>query len=48
LFLTFYPIVFQRIHGFNEGVGGVSSSAGDEQPDPQHMLTFNLSYRSSA
>lgn len=24
LFLTFYPIVFQRIHGFNEGVGGVS------------------------
>jgi DHA1 family multidrug resistance protein-like MFS transporter len=24
LFLTFYPIVFQRIHGMNEGVGGVS------------------------
>jgi DHA1 family multidrug resistance protein-like MFS transporter len=24
LFLTFYPIVFQRTHGFNAGVGGVS------------------------
>lgn len=24
LFLTFYPIVFQGVHGFNEGVGGVS------------------------
>nr|POE54939.1 putative transporter [Quercus suber] len=23
LFLTFYPIVFQRIHGFNQGVGGL-------------------------
>lgn len=23
LFLTFYPIVFQQIHGFNEGVGGL-------------------------
>lgn len=23
LFLTFYPIVFQGIHGFNAGVGGV-------------------------
>lgn len=26
LFLTFYPIVFQGIHGFNQGVGGVSIS----------------------
>ena len=24
LFLTFYPIVFQQIHGMNPGVGGVS------------------------
>jgi DHA1 family multidrug resistance protein-like MFS transporter len=23
LFLTFYPIVFQGIHGFNQGVGGL-------------------------
>lgn len=23
LFLTFYPIVFQQIHGFNQGVGGL-------------------------
>ena len=23
LFLTFYPIVFQRVHGMNEGVGGL-------------------------
>lgn len=27
LFLTFYPIVFQQIHGFNQGVGGVSPPA---------------------
>lgn len=26
LFLTFYPIVFQQIHGFNQGVGGVSKT----------------------
>jgi DHA1 family multidrug resistance protein-like MFS transporter len=23
LFLTFYPIVFQKIHGFNAGIGGL-------------------------
>jgi len=23
LFLTFYPIVFQQIHGMSEGVGGL-------------------------
>lgn len=24
LFMTVYPIVFQQIHGFNEGLGGLT------------------------
>lgn len=47
LFLTFYPIVFQQIHGMNPGVGGVSLNRHSKS-SVVSSLTFFSSFPSSA